>query len=306
MNWNIWASPTAGSLDFGVHAAVFGWNDPAGVILALRGFSLNDRQTPLFGRIGTYAYGGREQRVMFSEIDDRPGYHAGVYVKHDSGLELRALHYDNRGDPTVVEGQHQRLRLADTASIHWACATTARRALALIAQWLKGTTVAGPGPSNRLGLRRPGSCWSRESSASIASRCATTISARGRMRRARHWSGRIRPRLDAGLDLETAANMSSSRPNGCRWTATYGNRAALGEAPRRARNTACSWRYACRSRLSRSVSGCPPRGVCPRRAGSAPAWPHAAMASGSSGTKNRLWLGQCCVQHPCTDQRAAQ
>ena len=54
-------------------------------IIALRGFALHDRQTPLFGRIGTYAYGGREQRVMFSEIDNRAGFHAGAYVKHDSG-----------------------------------------------------------------------------------------------------------------------------------------------------------------------------------------------------------------------------
>lgn len=132
-----------GQWDFGAHAAVFGWNDPAGVVIALRGFSLNDRQTPLFGRIGTYAYGGREQRVIFSEIDGRPGYHVGVYAKHDSGLELRALHYDNRGD-----------RLAPKPSISdyaWDTRFNSVGArydgpagIALIAQWLEGNTKATP------------------------------------------------------------------------------------------------------------------------------------------------------------------
>ena len=59
------------AFDFGLNAAVFGWNDPAGVVVAFRGFAMHDRQTPLFGRIGTYAYGGPEQRVIFAEIDRR-------------------------------------------------------------------------------------------------------------------------------------------------------------------------------------------------------------------------------------------
>ena len=99
------------AFDFGVNAAVFGWNDPAGVVLALRGFALHDRQTPVFGRIGTYAYGGREQRVEFAEIDHRAGYHVGGYVKHDSGIELSGLHYDNRADPSVYMAVHRGLRL---------------------------------------------------------------------------------------------------------------------------------------------------------------------------------------------------
>jgi hypothetical protein len=141
-----------GRWDVGAHAAVFGWNDPAGVILAFRGFSLNDRQTPLFGRIGTYAFGYREQRVLFSEIDHRPGFHVGAYAKNDSGLELRALHYDNRADPTVFK--------ASIGDFAWRTRFNSLGArydgpggLAVIAQWLKGTTDAGPSPSNRWGYR---------------------------------------------------------------------------------------------------------------------------------------------------------
>ena len=89
-----------GRVDFGVQAAAVRLERSGGVELALRGFSLNDRQTPLFGRIGTYAFGGREQRVMFSEIDDRPGYHVGAHLKTDGGLELRApaLRQSRRSD----------------------------------------------------------------------------------------------------------------------------------------------------------------------------------------------------------------
>jgi hypothetical protein len=142
---------SGGHWDLGAHAAVFGWNDPAGIILALRGFSLNDRQTPLFGRIGSYAFGGREQRVLFSEIDDRPGYHAGVYAKSDLGVELRALHYDNRADPTVYKAS-----ISDYAWLTRFNSLGARydgpAGLAVIAQWLKGTTDASADPANHWGF----------------------------------------------------------------------------------------------------------------------------------------------------------
>jgi len=136
-----------GRWDFGAHAAVFGWNDPAGIILALRGFSLNDRQTPLFGRIGSYAFGGREQRVLFSEIDNRAGYHAGAYARSDLGLELRALRYDNRADPAVYKAS-----ISDYAWRTRFDSLGARydgaNGLAIIAQWLDGTTDATPDPTN--------------------------------------------------------------------------------------------------------------------------------------------------------------
>jgi hypothetical protein len=129
----------AGSrFDAGVSAALFGWNDPAGVELALRGFSLNDRQTPLFGRIGTYAFGGREQRVMFSEIDNRPGYYVGAFLRTDSAMELRGLHYDNRGDPTA-----QKPSIDDYAWKTHFDSVGIRQDFeggALVAQWMKGST----------------------------------------------------------------------------------------------------------------------------------------------------------------------
>jgi hypothetical protein len=128
-------------LDFGVNAAVFGWNDPAGVELALRGFSLNDRQTPLFGRIGTYAFGDREQRVIFSEVDHRAGYHLGAYIKGDTGLELRALHYDNRGNRTVYKESIDDFAW-DTSFDSVGFRYDAAGGTTLIAQYMKGRTYA--------------------------------------------------------------------------------------------------------------------------------------------------------------------
>jgi hypothetical protein len=139
-----------GRVDLGLNAAVFGWNDPAGVELALRGFSLNDCQTPVFGRIGTYAFGGREQRVMFSEIDGRPGYYVGAYAKSDNGLEMRALHYDNRGDRTVYKESISDFAWNtqfDSIGVRY----DAPGGSTLIAQKLKGVTYASSDLS---------SCWS--------------------------------------------------------------------------------------------------------------------------------------------------
>jgi len=87
-------------IDVGLTAAAFGWNDPAGIILALRGWSVHDRQTTLFGRVGQPGEGKVDGRTLFyDDIDDRIGVYGGGSVKWRGLLELRALRYDNRGDP---------------------------------------------------------------------------------------------------------------------------------------------------------------------------------------------------------------
>ena len=89
-------------------AGVYGWNDPAGVLVAARGFALHDRQTTAFGRLpypgSLYEAGPASKIDFFEEIDDRAGYYAGLAWRHGEAFELRALHYDNRGDPTAFDG----------------------------------------------------------------------------------------------------------------------------------------------------------------------------------------------------------
>ena len=88
--------------DLQLTAAVFGWNDPAGTMLAAHGFAFHDRQTTLFGRVGApQPDPDRAAKELFHEIDDRPGYYLGAQVRYLDRAVLNVLHYDNRADPTV-------------------------------------------------------------------------------------------------------------------------------------------------------------------------------------------------------------
>jgi hypothetical protein len=89
------------AFNLGFTAAAFGWNDPAGVVIAQRGWALHDRQTTLFGKLGQPGQGIIDGRTLFyADIDHKAGYYIGGTAKYRGVLELRALHYDNRGDPT--------------------------------------------------------------------------------------------------------------------------------------------------------------------------------------------------------------
>ncbi len=92
------------SVDLQLTAALFGWNDPAGTMLAAHGFALHDRQTTLFGRVGVPQPDlGLASKELFEEIDDRPGYYVGAQLRDLDRAVLNVLHYDNRADPTVFE-----------------------------------------------------------------------------------------------------------------------------------------------------------------------------------------------------------
>ena len=83
-----WLGTRSGhDFDLGVTGGVFGWNEGAGAVLASDGFSLTDRQTPLFGRVGQPGVAPLNGAEPFLQFDHR----AGVY----GGLEARYL--DRRG-----------------------------------------------------------------------------------------------------------------------------------------------------------------------------------------------------------------
>jgi hypothetical protein len=86
-------------LDVGFTAAAYGWNDPAGTMIATRGWTLSDRQTTLFGRAAAQPSSPRMDTRMFYDISGRVGYYDGLSIRYRNRLELRALHYDNRADP---------------------------------------------------------------------------------------------------------------------------------------------------------------------------------------------------------------
>ena len=94
---------TGHGFDVALTGGVFGWNDPAGVVIARRGFALDDRQTTLFGRVGSSNSSPLQPMELFHEIDGRPGYYAGIEARYFDRIVVRALHYDNRADPEAFD-----------------------------------------------------------------------------------------------------------------------------------------------------------------------------------------------------------
>jgi hypothetical protein len=94
---------TGHDFDLQLAGALFGWNDPAGTMLSVHGFSLHDRQTTLFGRVGAPPESpGAAKKEVFHEIDHRPGYYLGAQARYRDRAVLEILHYDNRADPRVA------------------------------------------------------------------------------------------------------------------------------------------------------------------------------------------------------------
>jgi hypothetical protein len=92
---------TGHGFDLGATAGVFGWSQGTGVVLTNNGFSLTDRQTPLFGRVGQPGadpLGGAEP---FLQFDHRAGVYAGIELRYLDRVVLRALRYDNRAEPAA-------------------------------------------------------------------------------------------------------------------------------------------------------------------------------------------------------------
>lgn len=99
------------SFDVQVSGALFGWNDPAGTMLATHGFAMSDRQTTLFGRVGELQSDpAASKKELFHELDGRPGYYLGAQLRYLDRAVFNVLHYDNRADPTV-----QSIELRDMA-----------------------------------------------------------------------------------------------------------------------------------------------------------------------------------------------
>ncbi len=96
--------------DWRFTVAAFRWNDPAGSLLAWRGWSVGERVTGLreslplpqdAGLFGADGVWSRQQPAVepFHEIDHRSGWYAGLRHRYDRRLSVEWLRYDNRGDP---------------------------------------------------------------------------------------------------------------------------------------------------------------------------------------------------------------
>jgi len=130
--------------DFDVSAsgAVFGWNDPAGTVLATRGWGLTDRQSTLFGRFDNQGAPLPERTLFYHDLDRRAGYYLTSSMRYRGLVELRALHYDNRANFTetsIAINDSAWRTYFDSVGARW----TPMDQLTLIAQGLRGRTLVG-------------------------------------------------------------------------------------------------------------------------------------------------------------------
>ncbi|HKE96866.1 MAG TPA: hypothetical protein VKB34_21340 [Povalibacter sp.] len=153
------AGATAGrSFDVNVFGALYGWNDPAGVLIFQRGWAIHDRQSPLFGALPRPIVRDPNIRDIefFDEVDDRVGYYAGAEVKWTAGHVARIFHYDNRGDVTAMDGREPTwLTRFDALGVRLELPAD----FTLITQYLDGETGVGPSPDGRGMLVTDYSAW---------------------------------------------------------------------------------------------------------------------------------------------------
>jgi hypothetical protein len=95
-----------------VMASLYGWNDPAGILVADRGWALHDRVTGLIDRPRDPDLIAASLRVPAPyytyealEIDGRPGWYAAASWDEVGLGYLNLIYYNNEADPTAVRRQ---------------------------------------------------------------------------------------------------------------------------------------------------------------------------------------------------------
>lgn len=134
--------------DFGnvsVIGALFCCNDPAGVLMADRGWAMDDRPSGLFSDVRLpeatvkLFHLDDDRTLLFDEIDGRPGWYTGLGWQMAGIAKLTVLRYDNEGDPFARSGEY-----AAWDTRFWSYgARSGWGDLVLIAQGLQGQTVIG-------------------------------------------------------------------------------------------------------------------------------------------------------------------
>lgn len=147
-------------VDTTAFAAVFGWNDPAGELLAARGWGMGDAYSGLGAVLrepDVHAPRGRAPVPMlyrpFREVDGRPGWYAGFAREARDGGRTTLLVYDNRAERDSWE------RYAGHRAFSWDTRFISAGWLrplgdhVLAAQGMAGSTVFEPQPGSVLDTR---------------------------------------------------------------------------------------------------------------------------------------------------------
>jgi hypothetical protein len=131
-------------------AALFCCDDPAGVLMADRGWSLDDRPTGLFeeprlpdATLRLFGRPAPDRTPIFKEIDNRIGWYAGARWSVPDIGTLSVYRYDNNADPSAHDDDyfawHTRF---------WSAGWEAHKgAFTFLAQALRGDTAIEPTPA---------------------------------------------------------------------------------------------------------------------------------------------------------------
>ncbi len=133
-----------------LHAAIFEGNDPAGGLIAWKGWSIHDRQSrfsdeiplPPIPRIQPGNWWDEQDPFItpLLEIDEEPGYYINAEWRYGDRFQLRAMHYDNLADPQGLEDNQFAWW---TYFDHVGMQATLPGDVGLMAQWLDGFTAWG-------------------------------------------------------------------------------------------------------------------------------------------------------------------
>jgi len=134
---------TGHSFDAGLTAGVFGWNEDAGAALARGGFTLTDRQTVLWGRVGKPGVPPLFASEPFHQIDGNAGAYGGLEVRYLDRVVARFLRYDNNADPTAVDSVAHTIAW-NTAFDAAGLRVEGQGGWTAIFQWLDGETSVSP------------------------------------------------------------------------------------------------------------------------------------------------------------------
>lgn len=130
-------------------ASAFGWNDPAGILLADRGWALNDRITGFADHLklpDAFAISRNQtipqRTLMFHEIDNKVGWYAGAAWEEKGIGKIQLLRYDNEANPAKTRTQ------VAWETTFWSLGAQTRIGnVTLITQGMIGDTFIRPNPS---------------------------------------------------------------------------------------------------------------------------------------------------------------
>jgi hypothetical protein len=145
---------------FSAGLGLFAKNDPAGELLATRGWAMHDLVTGLDGRLrepdavaGDIGASAPVHMRPFLEIDHRLGAYATLDWRTPAQDRATLLVYDNRADPTR-EVDYAGRELYAWRTRFWSAGGQHRAGdYVLLAQLMHGSTVIGPAPGLRLDTR---------------------------------------------------------------------------------------------------------------------------------------------------------